>query len=915
MVRAGTAAAGLKGSVRPDDFKAVLKGQVPHGPQLGRMVDGKLHHAPGWDLTFSAPKSLSILAEVLDRDDLRALHDKAVRSALTALEKNVLETRIWNRETKSQEVAGDQQAVIATFQHAVSRDEDPQLHTHAVVANMAKGPDGQWRSVHSKAVYEQKMALGLHYRSELAANLRNQGFAIETTGRHGTFEIVGVPKEVREVFSSRRQAIENELERRGQSGAKDAAKAALQTRSTKRSVALKTLRERWLETSRSLGVDLARVAEKAQNKGRHTTSPKAARGSVEDAIAHLSERSAAFTRAELTTQATIFSLGKARPAQIERAVKEALGKSALKATDRRYEGYLTTPLALDREDQTLALGRDKRGEMRPIVSRRKIDRNLENGSYNAGQKEAVRTALLSLDRVIGVQGRAGTGKTHMLGAVSQLAQKAGFQVVGMAPTTAATKELSTHTETSMTLSAFLARRGRVGPRKDPANLSRSVLIVDEASMVSTSQMHDLMALASSGNAARVVLVGDTKQLSAIDAGNPFAALQKDGLETASMDEIIRQKNPATKAAVEAAIGGEIRDAIASLDKDVMEHDRSLLAEKAARQWLRYVPEDRDRVGVVAPTNALKLETTAAIRTGLKAEGQLTGDTVTIATKTKIPFTTVETGRAESYEAGQTVRFHRDYKRLGIQKGNDAKVVSSDPEAGFVTLTIGERTIEWSPSQLAGRTKGAVSVYEERTLELAENDKVRFTENDPKGAFINGTEASVLSMTNDGLYLDFGNRKWVEFKADDPGLSSLTHDYAHTVHAFQGQTRDNMIVVADSQNQHLTNQQSFYVALSRARYEVEILTDGRENLIDAIERNTGEKIAARDVVPKECDHAEAHSLLGLVEDDDRSSEPEVTREVPGSVSAWIEQIRGGKNEQARDLDADEKKKDRGIEIEL
>ena len=236
---------GLKGPVDPEAFRAVLEGKVPDGSgtQLGRRgKDGEILHRPGRDLTFSAPKSVSIAALVGGDDRIVDAHDRAVAATLAWVEKNAAETRMkdpgsspgqapgsgpgqapGDREDGGPQVpetgkvgrVGNQKIVAATFRHDTSRNLDPQLHSHSVIANMVQGEDGKWRSMANEGLYLQQKLIGMLYRNELAASLRRLGYGIEKTHADGRFEIAGVSRDTIEAFSTRRAEIEAAMAARG----------------------------------------------------------------------------------------------------------------------------------------------------------------------------------------------------------------------------------------------------------------------------------------------------------------------------------------------------------------------------------------------------------------------------------------------------------------------------------------------------------------------------------------------------------------------------------------------------------------------------------------------------------------------------------------------------------------------------
>ena len=183
-------ALGLSGPVDPDAFRAVLEGKVPDGRQLGRKDrDGNIQHRPGRDVTLSAPKSVSLMAMMGGDDRVVDAHDKAVGNTLDWIEKNAVETRMRDPATGTMVRAGDQKMVAATFRHDTSRNLDPQLHTHCVIANMVQGGDGKWRTMVDDGLFKSKMAIGAIYRAELAEGLKDLGYGIEKTHPDGRFEI------------------------------------------------------------------------------------------------------------------------------------------------------------------------------------------------------------------------------------------------------------------------------------------------------------------------------------------------------------------------------------------------------------------------------------------------------------------------------------------------------------------------------------------------------------------------------------------------------------------------------------------------------------------------------------------------------------------------------------------------------
>ena len=276
---------GLWGPVDPETFRAVLEGRVPDGSdvRLGRRGrDGEIRHRPGRDLTFSAPKSVSIAALVGGDGRIVEAHDRAVAATLAWVERNAAETRMKHPETGAMARTGKQKIVAATFRHDTSRNLDPQLHTHAVLANMVKGADGKWRSMANEGLYARQKLIGMLYRSELAAGLARLGYGIEKTHADGRFEIAGVPRAAIEAFSTRRAEIEAAMAARDLGASADnprlAERAALMTRAAKRDIDREELRDVWARQADGLGLDarglVAEAVERTAPVGREAAAER-----------------------------------------------------------------------------------------------------------------------------------------------------------------------------------------------------------------------------------------------------------------------------------------------------------------------------------------------------------------------------------------------------------------------------------------------------------------------------------------------------------------------------------------------------------------------------------------------------------------------------------------------------------------
>ena len=907
---------GLKGPVDADTFRAVLEGRVPDGSdtRLGRRgKDGEIVHRPGRDLTFSAPKSVSIAALVGGDKRIVEAHDRAVAATLAWVERNAAETRMKDPglnpgqapETGRMARVGNQKIVAATFRHDTSRNLDPQLHSHAVLANMVRGGDGKWRSMANEGLYLQQKLIGMLYRNELAAGLSRLGYAIEKTHADGRFEIGGVPRAAVEAFSTRRAEIEAAMEERGLGASADhprlAERAALMTRAAKRDIDRDELVSVWQRQAADLGLDTGALVAGALDKAAvaERGPAAAARGDVGDAreagatgmgapagertpgadgdraprhetvverppqspaaeavawaMAHLSEREAVFARTDLFAAALAHAPGAAAIGDVQREVAALEKAGTLHVVNMPgAEDSLATERTAGEERETVALMRGGQGRGKAPMRGWQVQGHLNKGPLTAGQKDAVKLILSAKDRTVGVQGYAGTGKTTMLNRARVLAEKKGYRMAGLAPSASAVQTLASEAGIeSETLQRFLARNAgvaegrltRKGAREMRAAFAKTILVVDEGSLASTVQARDLLRIAGALRIPRVVLVGDAKQLDAVDAGKPFAQLQAAGMRTATMDEIMRQRDPALKEAVEASLAGEIGKAFDKLGENVAEVKPDNIAGAVAARWLRLSEEARANTGVMAPSHELRQAINGHIRERLTREGRIHGPAMQNERLVSKGYTNAEKALAGNYAAGDAVAFHRPYKRIGVGKGDERRVMGVDHKAGSVLLDDGKGgRVAWKPEEIGGR-RGGSEVYRAEEIELRAGDRIRWTRNDAGLGLVNSRTAEVLAVGNGRVTFQLEDGKKLELGSGDPQLRHLDHAWASTVHAFQGRTVDNVIAAMEARHPHLTTQKSFYVEISRARDRAELVTDDAAELRAQLQAVTGERIAA------------------------------------------------------------------------
>ena len=435
----------------------------------------------------------------------------------------------------------------------------------------------------------------------------------------------------------------------------------------------------------------------------------------------------------------------------------------------------------------------------------------------------------------------------------------GYAVRGLAPSASAARTLAAEAgiETE-TLQRFLARyngvaEGRMtskGQKEMRVVFAKTALVVDEGSLASTVQARDLFRIADALRMPRVVLVGDEKQLEAVDAGKPFAQLQRAGMKTAVMDEIMRQRDPALKEAVEASLAGDVTRAFAKLGDNVAEVKPDNLAGAAAARWLALSPEARANAGLMAPSHAIRERINEIVRERLVRDGTVHGPAMTAERLISRGYTNAEKALSANYARGDVVAFHRPYKRLGVEKGDELRVAGVDRKAHTVMLEGKDgQSVAWAPNRLAARS-GGVEVYRAEEMELRAGDRVRWTRNDAGLGLVNSQTAEVAGVSGGKVAFRLGDGRTLDLAPGDPQLRHIDRAWASTVHAFQGRTVDTVIAAMEAKHPNLTNLKTLYVEISRARDRAELVTDDKAALRETLEAVTGERIAALEAVEPE-----------------------------------------------------------------
>jgi conjugative relaxase-like TrwC/TraI family protein len=847
-----------------------MLGKIRGGPDIssrgGKRETDERRYAT--DLTFSAPKSVSIVALAGGDDRLLEAHDRAVRVALEYAEKHMLHARIGKAGFDS-EFTGSMTAAV--YRHETSRTvngvADPQLHSHALVMNMTQRKDGTWASARldfgkNNAKFQ---VLDSIYKAELARSIKEAGYQIDQT-KDG-FEIAGITREQIEGFSSRKAQIDAALEEHGltrdTATARQRDGANLATREDKSQLSDVDQRYEWRERAREAGLDLPGLQEKARDAAKpdHRIT---ADDAVKSAIHHLSERDTLFTETALLDESLKAGLGEVDYAEIRKAIEDRAGGLVAAGEVDRGEGktepLFTTKAAIYREAEIMHRAKSGQGEAEAII---KIDekdegvvsdvsftkREIENGKRaNAGnragtgdkisgtekigtlsghrlrhlskcnldaneigenpellprdarahrsgdrdlrwsndrvsgiisdfeqnkgfrlgdgQKAAIALALTTKDRHIGIVGAAGAGKTTAMQVIVEQYRQAGYEVIGVAPSAAAAKELeSAGCDDTRTLASSLLKKEKVEEGQKPP---KRLYVMDESGMVSAKDM-DLFLKKVDAEGARSILVGDPLQLAAVEAGTPYAQmLDSKSIDHVKIDEIQRQKDPQLRKIAQAFAGGDAA--------------RGVELAKPYMQQVRPQKEDWE---------AAKIK---------EAEQPKKEEKFVPATEKMM-----ELARAKGYEGSESfndVRKFLDEKAyfVGITENGDGKAPLAPKEVRQEALarSAAEAYLRLSPEE---RDKTLLLAGTNATRQ-AINEKVR--EGLKSEGRINGDEVKIVALDKMDITREAATKAemYVPKRADAQIIVKLTHDIKDKAGAVEAE-KGSQWVVKENRNGVLT----------------------------------------------------------------------------------------------------------------
>lgn len=888
----------LPGPVEEQQFAELLAGNLPDGTEI-RSTTGE--HRAGWDITLSAPKSVSLVAMIGGDKRLEQAMRESTHATMAWVEANLIEARVWNSAEKRQIPEKTGNIAAASFFHDVNRNQEPQLHTHNVVLNLSLASDGKWHAIRNELVYENQHLIGAIHAADLRVRVEALGYQTEPS-RHaidGNFEIVGVTRQIIEAYSSRSDEINEHVAAKGYDSARAREIAAKETRDPKDpNIPREQVVAKWHQIARDANFDPQPLiaASLARQAASQTVWTKAAEGirtigsvgmafaarmgltskdgdplvperlgrldpvsfaaaqAVASSVRELAEREAAFSRMDLMQQA-LQHYGPFTIEHIEARIDLLIDKKLLIAGER----LMTTPMAIAHEQRVTAAVREGNGAVSVIATGTELVSRLQVAAgkvglhrLNEGQVKAGIEVLTSTNRVHLIQGGAGVGKSAALAPVAALAREAGHKVIALSHVGRMAREFGDKLgEKGMTVDRFLgtfngaisgkASHDRVAEAR--SQLGGAVIMVDEAGQIGTERFGRLVDLANQMGAARLIFAGDVRQLPAIEAGKPFDRLQAEGQATSFVTENMRAKSEQMIGLNAALDAGDLERAFAILEPDTVQVEQGRLAETGAKMWASLDKAERDQTLLLTSSRAMRTAANAAAQAELKARGEIGQHGVNAMVLDRVTITREGARQLRGYREGRIVEFSSNLKVQGFAKGERGVVAEIKDGKVELQMAGGELRL-FDPSRLPKNlSHDAVTIFEEKQITLHEGDRIRWTTSDNTRDFRNGDIGHVRDLSADGFTLEARDGQMHRIENGDKMIERLDLAYAINAHVAQGISEKLGIALQSARERMLNTGQQFLSAVTRFAEKVTLVVDDLARVERDVVSNPGGKTSA------------------------------------------------------------------------
>jgi conjugative transfer relaxase protein TraI len=899
----GAADMQLSGQVADLHFSQLLAGRLPNGEQLGKMVDGVIKHRAGWDLTMSAPKSVSIMALVAGDQRLVAAHREAVKVTLEKIQQGCAEAR--NKVNGEMRYENTHHLTGALYHHDLSRAKDPQLHTHSVIMNLTERTDGKWRSLASSmGRYNEETTSEVHgfiervrhhnryysklYETELAFRVKACGYELRHDSASGIFEIADVPPALVEQFSKRRQEIEAMLENKGLTGGRAAAVATLSTRNNKEKVDREALKQSWQEEVSSLGVDLNQIKESSIQR-------QSMQGQSEPEI-HVHAAATKIIR-EATQQMAVFQTNFSLEQLMEYAAREAIAghcnvQSLLNAIDHDVKQGNLMSLANEQgktifmakstlDDEKELLSHINNKAEKPLVSPEHLEQVLAQHTEIAEGAHASLLSLFDRDCMVLIEGEA--NKNALIVPIMRVGASARLEVAILSPSLAGGKKLAKQVQASpqniweqvkalfidttpkhYSVMQFLSR---FSPEQTTQQVPE-LLIVEQAHLLSTHQKAKLAAWTQQ-HEAKLLLFGNHQQLLSYQVSTSLQQLSDNGVKTIAAP---------IKVEKEMVIPSEkTRTTLLQLQQKIVEvthqDDRHVAM---ASHYTRLNAEDRASswIATSAKSNVEKIN--QIVHDRLVKEGKIHQE-IPCEVLTPIFIVAEKATTASSYGVNQVVRFNDQYASLGVQRGDYLRIIRINNQSNRIVLQKEDGSrIVWQPDRVAAGTQGRVEVFEAKSREFGVGDSIVLSRSMKAAGMVKGERCYIEAIHHQRLKLRDQHGKISQIDLAKAHCRHLDYGYAATLHTITHEKPTTLI--ADLPAQSLSTHQRRLNQILSQSDQVWVYTDDTKKLAATITRQSGNQLSAHDILANaSAIKATLHAMYDLLETELSKSNPSQPQE--------------------------------------
>jgi len=863
---------GLYGRITKEQFFALLENRDPVNTNKRLTPRTSSVRTPGYDITFSVPKSVSIVAALSADDHIVQCFRSSVTETMAIIQ-NDARTRVrkngkdFDRETN--------ELIWTEFLHQTARPvpghaPDPHLHIHCYIFNATWDDKEQRIKAGKFDRINQRMPLyQAIFNKKLSDKLIEAGYGIRPT--KNDFELEGVPQQVIDLFSKRTKQIEKVAQEKGITDPNDKGSLGARTRAAKdKGLNMSELKSDWRRQIRELEADTSapikekdrdlapekeivpekpvpeleqvphdpviRFAPERKDKPKPMITPQQC---VDFVLSHAFERASVVSEEKLLQQAYQYSIG------IEGLTLEGI-ESCLRydprliRIDERGKVMSTTMEVLAEEKRMVQLAQAGKGRMMPLYAA------APTMNLDGQQKDATEFLLTNTDRVSIVRGVAGAGKTTLLKELVPAIHKAGKETILVAPTAQASRSVLRQEgfDQAETVAHLLDNKAM------QEKLQGQVLVMDESGLAGVREMTKVLELVTAKN-ARLILIGDTRQHSSVTRGDALRILNTvGGIRTAEVSKIHRQKNGVYKAAVEDLSKGQVKAGFDKLDGmgAIREVDPQKVTETLVADYMASLKRGKSPL-IISPTHAQGEAITYALREKLKEAGYIGKKEIPALSLVNENFTEAQKQDWRNYQPGQWVQFNLNMP--GFKRGSRWAVDQASEKE------IRLRNAEGKTAILPKQDGAKYELFQLKEIALAKGDKVRITKNtfEESGKLLsNGQTYHVSSVDKDGMIRLRNTVSGASYTVNNMRFGHMTHAHCITSHASQGKTVDEVFIAQPGTTFGASNAKQFYVSVSRAKERVQVYTDDKEMLLARVSE-IGDRRSALELVSKPPTHAD------------------------------------------------------------